>query len=329
MILIITNKKDVTTDLVVNELNKKKENYYRFNTEELGISVDVNLNLTQNTYFIIDNKKGISVNLGEVKSVYYRRPELPDFKAIQLREGEKQFWCNEIYYTLEGLYKILQNKFWISPVFAIREAENKIYQIILAQELGFKVPSSLVTTVPNKARNFIESNNENCIIKPIKVGLIKDKDYPQIIFTNKLGKEQINSIERVSNCPTYFQENVQKLADVRVTVVENQVFSAQINSQACEETKIDWRNGENINLKYSSIELPITLRQKCLELTKRLNLNYGAIDFILDENNEFIFLEINPNGQWGWIEKRLNLGICNAIVDSLTKAGQQNEINGN
>jgi glutathione synthase/RimK-type ligase-like ATP-grasp enzyme len=328
MILIITNKNDVTTDLVINELNNRKENYYRFNTEELGVSVDVNFNLTQNTYFIADNKKRISVDLGEVKSVYYRRPELPDFKGIQLGEGEKQFWCNEIYYTLEGLYKILRDKFWVSPVFAIREAENKIYQIILAQELGFTVPSSLVTTIPNKAMAFIKNNSDNCIIKPIKAGLIKDRDNPQIIFTSKLGKSQINSLERVTNCPTYFQENIQKHADLRVTVVENQVFSAQINSQAYEETKIDWRNGENISLKYSSIELPITLRQKCLELTKRLSLTYGAIDFIFDENGEFIFLEINPNGQWGWIEKRLKLGICNAIVDSLTKAGVQDDVIG-
>jgi len=321
VILIITNKNDVTTDLVVNELNNRKENYYRFNTEELGVSIDVNLNLTQNTYFITDNKKGISVDLGEVKSVYYRRPELPDFKGIQLKEGEKQFWCNEIYYTLEGLYKILRHKFWISPVFAIREAENKIYQIILAQELGLKVPFSLVTTVPNEARNFIKTNNNNCIIKPIKVGLIKDRDNPQIIFTNKLGQEQINSIDRISNCPTYFQDNIQKSADLRVTVVGNQVLSAQINSQVYEDTKIDWRNGDNIRLKYSSIELPIALKQKCLELTKRLSLNYGAIDFVLDENGEFIFLEINPNGQWGWVDKRLNLGIGNAIVDLLMKAG--------
>lgn len=321
MILLITNKHDITTDLIVNELNRRGEKYYRLNTEELAVSLAVNLNLNQNSYYIIDNKKEISIDLGKVKSIYYRRPELPNFQSTQVGEGEKQFWCNEIYYTLEGLYKILRHKFWISPVFAIREAENKIYQIILAQELGFKVPSSIVTTVPNEARNFIKNNNDNCIIKPIKVGLIKDRDNPQVIFTNKLGKSQINSLDRVSNCPTYFQDNIQKKADLRITVVGDKVFAAQINSQSYEETKIDWRDGENVKLKYSPIELPYELQQKCLKLTKTLNLNFGAIDFILDESSEFVFLEINPNGQWGWVDKRLNLGICNAIVDLLIKAG--------
>jgi len=321
VILLITNKHDVTTDLIVNELNIRGESYYRFNTEELAVSLTVNLNLNQNSYYIIDSRKGISIDLEKVKSVYYRRPELPSFPNIQIGEGENQFWYNEIYYTLEGLYKILRHKFWISPVFAIREAENKIYQIILAQELGFKVPSSIVTTVPNEARNFIKNNNDNCIIKPIKVGLIKDRDNPQVIFTNKLGESQINSLDRISNCPTYFQDNIQKKSDLRVTVVGDKVFAAQINSQTYEETKIDWRHGESGKLKYSSIELPYELQQKCIELTKTLSLNFGAIDLILDENNDFVFLEINPNGQWGWVDKRLNLGICNAIVDLLIKAG--------
>lgn len=318
MILLITNRNDITTDLIVNELNKRGKIYYRFNTEELGFSINLSLDFNKKKYILVDTNKKAEINLEDIKSVYYRRPELPD--SDDLRNGEKQFWLNEVFYTLEGLYKILNDKFWISPVFAIREAENKIHQLILAQKIGFKIPPSIITNIPNDADKFIRQYDE-CIIKPIKVGLIQDDNNTKVIFTNLLEQKHIEDLNRIVNCPTYFQQNILKRADIRVTVVGNRLFAAQIDSQSFEHTKIDWRKGENINLKYSLINLSNDLKQKCIQLTQRLKLNFGAIDFILDDSGELVFLEINPNGQWGWIEKRLNLGICKAIVDLLIKAG--------
>jgi len=321
MILLITNKNDITTDFVVNELNKRKCQYYRFNTEELSLSVNISLELTKHQYILEDTNRNIRIDLNTIKSVYYRRPELPDY--IQLEGGKKQFWKNELYYVLEGIYKILNHKYWISPVFSIREAENKIHQLILAQEIGFKVPPSIISNIPKEAEIFIQTYEGQCIIKPIKVGLIKDDLNPEIVFTSLLEENHIKQLDRISNSPTYFQQHIFKHADVRATVVGNKVFAAKIDSQSCDYTKVDWRRGENINLKYSSIDLPYDLQQKCISLTKRLKLNFGAIDFILDENDGFIFLEINPNGQWGWIEKRLGLGICNEIVELLIMAGEK------
>lgn len=101
MILLITNKNDITTDFVVEELNKQGHNYYRLNTEELTLSVNINLNLERNHYILEDSNKNIEIDLSKIKSVYYRRPELPNY--LEIRGGRKQFWKNEIYYMLEGI----------------------------------------------------------------------------------------------------------------------------------------------------------------------------------------------------------------------------------
>jgi glutathione synthase/RimK-type ligase-like ATP-grasp enzyme len=112
------------------------------------------------------------------------------------------------------------------------------------------------------------------------------------------------------------------VADIRVTVVGEQVFPAKIHSQEFEETMVDWRKGENAKVKHERIELPPEIEDKCIELTKRLGLHFGAIDFVLDRGMNYVFLEINPNGQWGWIEKRLGYDISGEIVALLLKGAQ-------
>ena len=93
-------------------------------------------------------------------------------------------------------------------------------------------------------------------------------------------------------------------------------FAVSIDSQKMKDTCIDWRNGEHI-LEHSPIELPEDIQEKCLQLMKRLDLNYGAIDFVQDKEGNFVFLEINPNGQWAWIEHLTGMPISKEIVKSL------------
>ena len=320
MILVITNKDDITSDFVINELNKRKVEYFRLNTEDIGNSIDILFDFKINKYLLIDNEKKYIVDIHDVTSVYYRRPKLPDLKNILLYPGEKEFLRNEIYYTLEGLYKILRHAFWISHVYSIREAENKIFQQIVAKEIGFDVPDSLITNVPEKAKLFIKMH-EDCVIKPIKNGLINNEEEPKIIFTSQISAKHIGNIDGIQSVPTYFQKEIKKDSDIRVTVVGKEIFAAEILSQVCEETKTDWRQGEHFELEYKKIKLPCDVEKKCIELMDTLKLNFGAIDFVLNKEGKFIFLEINPNGQWGWIQKRLGFKICEAIVDLLISEG--------
>jgi glutathione synthase/RimK-type ligase-like ATP-grasp enzyme len=314
-ILIITNKFDITSDFIIKALKARKIQFYRFNTDELGKTVYTNLNFDTNSFLLHDTYFNNWYDLKKFTAVYYRRPELPDTPTTQLTPGERDFINNENAFTLEGIYKILDTAYWVSPLYAIREAENKIHQLLVAQSIGLSIPSSVITNSFENAHKFFRSKLSDCIIKPIKTGLIEEANGSSVVFTSQLSDFPTDR-EQIELCPVFLQSKISKKTDVRVTVVGNKIFATLIHSQVHEETEVDWRKGENV-LEHEVIELPEDLEQKCITLLKRLRLRYAAIDLIQDSDGAFIFLEINPNGQWAWIEKQTGQEISSEIVNLL------------
>jgi glutathione synthase/RimK-type ligase-like ATP-grasp enzyme len=314
-VLIITNKQDLTSDFIIKELKEREIDFYRFNTEELNSTCSVTLDIAEDKFVLFDQVSKKSYDLKLFTSVYFRRPEIPTFDTKSLTNGEMQFIKSEIAYTLEGIYKILRNAYWVSPIYSIREAENKIFQLEIAKSIGFNIPDSIVTNSFSDAIEFYDTLNGDCIIKPIKSGLIEDSDNPKVIFTNALTVRP-SSKEQIEFSPNFFQRHIAKKFDVRVTVVGDTTFATLIHSQNNSKTKIDWRRGEN-RLKHTKTKLPDFIQEKCVLMLKELNLRFGAIDLILDKKNEYTFLEINPNGQWAWIEKQSGHRISKEIVNLL------------
>ncbi|HEY5125313.1 MAG TPA: hypothetical protein VIK14_16400 [Ignavibacteria bacterium] len=317
MILLITNKEDITTDFIVKKLSEKKIPFYRLNTEDIIRNLKIDINFKENIFTIKDSIKNEYINSDQIESVYFRRPKLPDLKDESFELGEKRFFLNEMNYFFEGIYSILNDAFWISPVFSIRKAENKIFQLVLANTIGFKIPDGIISNEIVSLNKFLNKNDNRCIIKPIKTGYIEESDSLKLIYTSDIDSEIVNKYKNTILYPTYLQSKIEKKTDIRVTVVGNKTFPAAILSQEYEETKTDWRKGTKVELKHEIIKLPEDIENKCILITKKLDLKFGAIDLILNENGEYIFLEINPNGQWAWIEKRLGYRISEEIINLL------------
>ncbi|AYL96527.1 MvdC/MvdD family ATP grasp protein [Mucilaginibacter celer] len=315
-ILIITNKSDITSDFIVKNLSQRRLPFYRLNTEDIGRSILVNFDFVAEKFLLKDLRLDLEIDLRSIKSVYYRRPEVNNLYT-DVTKGELNFIRSELLFTLEGIYKILDDAFWVNKVYAIRNAENKIFQLLVAKELGFSIPPSLVTSSPHEALHFFQEYDSDCIIKPIKSGLVEGDVEEGVIFTTKVYLDNEN-VDRLIGFPVYLQKLIYKHADIRVTIVGNEAYAAMIHSQGNIESEIDWRKSSQ-PLPHSIYELPKAEVDRCISLTKRLGLNYGAIDFILDENENLHFLEINPNGQWAWIENRLNLNISDGITELLAR----------
>lgn len=321
-VLIITNKEDLTVDYVVKELQKREVNYYRFNTEDISHGIDLFFDGSE--YLLKDNIKKRDVNLASFDSVYYRRPKLPAVNN-SLSVGEKYFILGEFETYLEGVYRHLSDKYWLNSVFDIRTLENKMYQIVLARELGFLVPDLNVSSTPEKSLEFI-NKNEKTIFKPLKTGFIDEANGKgKIIYTSRVDDSFVDGIERNRGFPVYVQKEIEKECDVRLTIVGRNVYAAKIMSQISKNSQVDWRRSEHM-LKHEKIRIPSFIERKCLDLCERYSLDFAAIDFVLDKDGGFWFLEINPNGQWAWIEEMLQYPISEKIVTSLLE-GTLNEEN--
>lgn len=301
MILIITHREDYTSDFLIDKLNNKGIKYKRLNCEDID---KTNYSIDNNLKFTFDNEYSF-------KSVWFRRIKLPFIENAKF--SERIYLQNEYETLLKNLFLVIDAK-WLSEPYSIYRAENKLLQLKLARQIGFNIPKTLVTNSKIELKKFYEDNNKDIIIKPLGISRFIQDDSMTFLFTNSLKKEHIDSIEEFDLTPCLFQNRIEKELELRITVVGENVFSAGVDSQSNIETQLDWRKSQ---LQFFKYEIPNDIRNKCIEIVKRLNLRFGAIDIIKDKNGNYIFLEINPNGQWAWIETQTQLPISDEIINEL------------
>jgi len=309
--LIVTNKRDLTSDFIVREMRQRSLNFYRLNTENVNY-----LTFTQtlgNSTLLDDD--GIRIDLGAIKGAYFRRPLQLDVQSNGFTPSLNRYICEEWNYILRSVYLELGDK-WFSHPSKIILAEDKPKQLRLAREIGFSVPETVVTNELESLRSLFLGGD--VIAKPLRQSLLEDPTGPgSVIYTNNITSFCEIDEDALRVAPVIFQRKIEKQFDLRVSVVEDSVFSVAIKSQAFEKTQTDWRHSSVVELEHEVFVIPEKIEEMCRELVKRLGLRFGAIDLVLDKSGEFWFLECNPNGQWAWIENRTGQPIAAAIVDAM------------
>jgi glutathione synthase/RimK-type ligase-like ATP-grasp enzyme len=175
-----------------------------------------------------------------------------------------------------------------------------------------------VTNSRNEFLEFYNAQNGNVVSKVIgpgfdmTVGATGFKRYTEVV-----SKRDVGYAAAIEYSPTIFQAYVPKRLELRITVVGERVFPAEIHSQRTHHTKHDWRRYDLDNTPHFPHDLPREIQERCISLVKRLELCYGAIDMVLTPDGRYVFLEINPSGQYMWIEAQTGLPISAAIADLL------------
>lgn len=254
-----------------------------------------------------------TLNGADVTAAYFRRPGLPQVDARITDPGERAYCEAEWAALLKSIYLRL-GKLWLNSPAAIGLAEDKPRQLVLARQLGFRVPKTLITNDPAALGNFV--GDEASVAKPLREALL-DGDSDRVIFTDRIDRAVARDEASIQAAPLILQHEVVKAADIRVTVVGNLVFAAAIHSQAKLESEVDWRRGDTLDLVHRAVELPVEIASRCVRIVAELGLTFGAIDLVEDRDGQYWFLECNPNGQWAWIETRTGSPIAAAIVDHL------------
>jgi glutathione synthase/RimK-type ligase-like ATP-grasp enzyme len=310
LILIVTNKRDVTTDFVVLEMRRRGVRFARFNTEDLP-RYEVVMAEGDPENLVLSGPGG-GFSLSDVTCAYYRRPG--SFGA-EGAEPIAAYVIAEWSAILRSLWNALEGR-WLNSPFSVLRAEDKPRQLAVARRLGLRIPGTLVTNAFDAARSFLADGP--MIAKPLRHALIDDGEAGSVVFTSRVAAFEAGDAEAVRRAPMILQREVAKLSDVRVLVIDHRVFATRILSQAHDETKVDWRKGVRLDLEHQSFDLPRDISSACIAITRDLGLRFAAIDLIEDGEGGFWFLEANPNGQWAWIEERTGAPVTAAIVDALS-----------
>ncbi len=318
--LIITFSQDnESIPLVIKAIEGKGGKAFRFDTDRFPTEVKLDIYQGNPERVIITDGEQ-KLDLSEVSSVWYRRmrygKKMPKTMDKQYRDTSIQ----ECRATVRGMIASIKG-FHFDKMVNVDLAKNKQLQLQVAREVGLLTPRTLTTNNPEAVKQFASECQEQGIITKMlsSFAIYDDQGKEFVVFTNPVKDEDLEHLEGLNLCPMTFQEKVPKALELRTIIVGNRVFTAAIDSQSLEGSTYDWRKeGRALVKSWQHYDLPEDVEKKLLKLMAYFGLNYGAIDIILTPDGRHVFLEVNPVGEFFWLELfSPNFPISQAIADIL------------
>ncbi|CAN5594966.1 hypothetical protein BH11BAC2_BH11BAC2_25050 [soil metagenome] len=316
MILIKSVHQDISTVMVGEWLLYLGGSFTVINDGDL-IS---NIQYSTQENFIFKTTSGKHINLKSVSSYWYRRGSwMFDFSQVQLKKVPALFG-NSVRDEWSKLYNLLMLhlKKRNSIGSDLTDELNKLEVLEIANQVGLAIPKSLVTSLKSEVLSFF--GNTSIISKTISEVILTEIE--GIAYTNRTTGIDSNALPE-SFFPSLFQENIEKRYELRVFILNQVCYSMAIFSQTDEQTKVDFRNYNyrqpNRNVPF---QLPLHIETKLLKLMEHLGLSTGSIDLIVNNSLEYIFLEVNPDGQFGMVSSPCNYNLEKVIASQLMNSNE-------
>lgn len=283
----------------------------RWNLDRFPLGSSLTYRLSNEGFCAEIVSDGRKVDLDRVGSIWCRGVQALGFPS-DLGGADRRFAEAESERVLTALYTIA-TALWINHPHAHIRANAKPAQLAVARRLGFDIPATVITNDPDEVRAFSARSQGGTIYKALTQSL--DTEPGKSLFTSVVTDKALAEIDLIRITPGVFQELIPKAYELRVTVVGARIFAVRIDSQSRRESLIDWRR-----LPFeadAAVDLPGEVESRLHAFMREFGLVYGAFDFIVTPEGRYVFLEINPAGQYMWIESKLGLPITAALADAL------------
>ncbi|MFF0815491.1 MvdC/MvdD family ATP grasp protein [Rhodococcus sp. NPDC003318] len=317
-VLVLTQPGDTHAAAVTRHLERTGTRVTVFDPAEFPSAATLSLHLTPTGAARRTLGRGTDrVDLDTVDAVWFRRPQDPRAHAEVTDPAVREYVEQECELFAGALWDDLDALAVPGTRADIRLAGRKQTQLRLAGRLGFELPPTLVTTDPDEFLDFWDGHEGRVITKPLQRSWLVRGDESYARMAETATTVDVAAADALRLCPVIAQAYVDKRVELRVTVVGGAVFAAEIHSQDSNHTRLDWRCYDQSTTRYGVHSLPVDVERRCLRLVAELGLRYGAIDLIVTPDGRYVFLEINPSGQWLWIEDATGLPISAALADLL------------
>lgn len=321
MILIISTPTDPHAVAVQQALDQIGYPHFLLDTsrypQEISLTIEQDCNRRLVTF--ADNS-GLLLDAAEITAAWWRRPQPCAVSEEISNDAHRNFARNEAEEAISGLWYSLDIP-WVNAPKNDDVANRKVHQLNVAQQLGIRLPDTCITNDPKAAQKFIDSRlPERTICKAFSA------TWDQWRETRIVGEMELAALENVRYAPVIFQEYIKADCDLRITAVGDKLFPAAIYiGESAYEADVRMDIG---NARMEAVELPEHFTAQLLALQRRLGLVYGAIDVRLTPEGTYVFLEVNPAGQWLFIEEKTGQPIAKALAEYLVQAAKADQVSG-
>lgn len=313
MILIISTADDIHATAVQKQLDAIGAENRILNLSEFPMSMEIGLSFATGAeaQLALKLKDAKLIDFGKVKSVWWRRPQGFGFPPALNDPVNRGFAQQESDFAFKGMY-LSAPAFWVNDLTRDALASHKVWQLKTAVQLGFDIPRTLITNDPEQARRFKAETTGKVIYKAFLASPMAWRE------TRVLRDEDLAMLDSVRLAPVIFQSYVPSVRDLRVTVVGRKIFPA-----AAETTDAEYPTDVRMNpgIKWSPCDLPKPVQTKILAMMDAFGLQYGAFDFRVTPEGRHVFLEVNPAGQFLFIENSTGHKIAQELA-ALLAAGK-------
>lgn len=304
MILINSDNLDFSTAEVIKWLVHAGKKVTRINGPDILFRGDMISKIEQLTIndFVIEIN-GKKIKYSEIEQYWYRRGMFnmeiklkKDKSAIRAKTAD--YLVSEKKAILGFIEILLASKASICDFF--RADVNKLVVLREAHRVGLKIPGTIITQDAEVMKKFRRKNAGAVITKVIDKNIVLNTgQYWMPMYTAAITDTHVKKLGK-SFFPGIFQQQVKKKYELRIFYLCGEMYSMAIFSQTNRKTRTDFRR---YDMKKPNRQVPFNLPPeiagKLTRLMQRLNLNTGSIDMMVDEQDDYYFLEVNPVGQFG------------------------------
>lgn len=318
MVLCITHSQDFyNIDIFFEYLATKNIPYFRLNSDRLNHLQKINIH---EDFFELTDEFGSTINSKEIKAVWHRKAwgiSVPE----ELDESYKSIFLKEYSSLRYNLFTILENVPWINSLENENKIDgNKIFQLKIAEMNNLPIPKTIFSNHSEKITAFFHEYCKGKMVAKLHGVISKSMGGENFLSTNIIDENSLENISDIEYCPMIFQPYIEKEFELRIVYLDGEFFTGKINNSE----NVDWRIAQG-NYFWSEYDLPEYIKVNLTSMMKEMGLYIGAIDMIKSKDGNYYFLEVNPQGEWGMLQKELNFPIAERIADNLIKRMKTNE----
>ncbi|MGH3543877.1 MAG: hypothetical protein ACRDSP_12970 [Pseudonocardiaceae bacterium] len=316
LVLVLGIREEWAAAEIGKELDVRDVRWLPLNVADLPLTMTLGAELTQDTNAWRGALRTTEheVQLQQITAIYYGKPT--DFVMPPGLSGpELRFSRAQARVGIGGVLASLPVR-WVSHPSALADAAYKPRQLAVLKHAGLAVPPTLITNDAAAVRDFAGTFGD-LIVKPLAEPVVYESGGEALVYTRRIPQAQLDSLEGVESTAHLFQQWQPKRFEARVTAVGDQLFPVAIHASS-EMARVDWRADYDA-LRYEVIEVPDHVRAGIARYLDAAGLAFSAFDFVIRPDGEWVALEANATGGWGWLAEECGLPIAAAIADALTK----------